>query len=389
MPNIKVKPKGTIKKLDKDVVQLQKLKNNIVTIKEKINEISLNKTDNTAEDYASNKVQNDISYISRKGIEKGNKIGKKSLKQTQENFIKGKQKIEILKTRIKDKETNELKNIVDQSSKRIKKDTKQSIKISRNTKVLAKKEIKTTERVAKNTKQVAKESTKMIRRASIISKQVMQNIKRVTIGSTINAVKSIITGTKTLISALVAVGWVAVVVILIIALIGGFVAVIFNNGDINYDISEFSNYEIVLVAKTQIGNEGGDKFWRWYGFTEHVEWCACFVSWCANECGYIDQEIIPKFSLCTYGMNWFKERNQWYDREENYYPIVGDIIFFDWYDENGIQDGNCDHVGIVTRTDITNRNIYTIEGNTNNKCAERMYSFDDAQVMGYGSPKYK
>ena len=389
MPNIKVKPKGTIKKLDKNVVQLQKLKNNIVTTKEKINEISLNKTDNTAEDYASNKVQNDISYISRKGIEKGNKIGKKSLKQTQENFIKDKQKIEILKTRIKDKETNELKNIVDQSSKRIKKDTKQSIKISRNTKVLTKKEIKTTERVAKNTKQVAKESAKMIQRASIISKQVMQNIKRVTIGSTINAVKSIITGTKTLISTVVAVGWVAVVVILIIVLIGGFVAVIFNNGDTNYDISEFSNYEIVLVAKTQIGNEGGDKFWRWYGFTEHVEWCACFVSWCANECGYIDQEIIPKFSLCTYGMNWFKERNQWYDRGENYYPIVGDIIFFDWYDENGIQDGNCDHVGIVTRTDITNRNIYTIEGNTNNKCAERMYSFDDAQVMGYGSPKYK
>ena len=389
MPNIKVKPKGTIKKLDKNVVQLQKLKNNIVTTKEKINEISLNKTDNTAEDYASNKVQNDISYISRKGIEKGNKIGKKSLKQTQENFIKGKQKIEILKTRIKDKETNELKNIVDKSSKRIKKDTKQSIKISRNTKVLAKKEIKTTERVAKNTKQVAKESAKMIPRASIISKQVMQNIKRVTIGSTINTVKSIITGTKTLISTVVAAGWVAVVVILIIVLIGGFVAVIFNNGDTNYDISEFSNYEIVLVAKTQIGNEGGDKFWRWYGFTEHVEWCACFVSWCANECGYIDKEIIPKFSLCTDGMNWFKERNQWYDRGKNYYPIVGDIIFFDWYDENGIQDGNCDHVGIVTRTDITNRNIYTIDGNTNNKCAERMYSFDDAQVMGYGSPKYK
>ena len=44
--------------------------------------------------------------------------------------------------------------------------------------------------------------------------------------------------------------------------------------------------------------------------------------------------------------------------------------------------------GIVTRTDITNRTIYTIEGNTSNKCAERMYSLDDVQVMGYGSPKY-
>ena len=44
--------------------------------------------------------------------------------------------------------------------------------------------------------------------------------------------------------------------------------------------------------------------------------------------------------------------------------------------------------GIVTRTDIINRTIYTIEGNTSNKCAERMYSLDDVQVMGYGSPKY-
>ena len=68
---------------------------------------------------------------------------------------------------------------------------------------------------------------------------------------------------------------------------------------------------------------------------------------------------------------------------------MGDIIFFDWYDENGKQDGVSDHVGIVTRTDITNRNIYTIEGNTSDKCAERMYSFDNEQVMGYGSPKYE
>ena len=72
MPEIKEKPKGTIKQLDKNVVQLQKLKNNIVTTKEKINEFTTNEQNNTAEDYASMKVQNDIRYLSRKGIEKGN-----------------------------------------------------------------------------------------------------------------------------------------------------------------------------------------------------------------------------------------------------------------------------------------------------------------------------
>lgn len=53
---------------------------------------------------------------------------------------------------------------------------------------------------------------------------------------------------------------------------------------------------IVEVAEAQLGNVGGMKFWKWYGFNEHVDWCACFVSWCANQCGYIDTEKMPKFS---------------------------------------------------------------------------------------------
>ena len=101
MAEIKVKPKGTIKKLEKEIVQVQKFKNNLITVKEKINEFSTN-DNNTAENYASQKIQNDISYISRKGAVKINEIGKKSLKETQENFIKGKQKVEILKSRIKE-----------------------------------------------------------------------------------------------------------------------------------------------------------------------------------------------------------------------------------------------------------------------------------------------
>ena len=393
MPEIKVKPSGTIKKLDKDVVQLQKLKNNIVTTKEKINELTINEQNNTAEDFASNKIQNDISYISRKGIEKGNEIGKKSLNQTKENFIKGKQKVEVLKNRIKSKKNKELKNVINKSGRTIKNGVNKSIKTTKNTKLLAKKGIKTTERFAKNSKIIAKESIKMTQRVARVSKQVVQATIRgakVAIKATIATIKAVVAATKALISAIIAGGWIAVVIILVIVLIAGFVAVIFNSdGDADYDSSQIPNSQIVLVAKAQIGNEGGDKFWSWYGFDSRVEWCACFVSWCANECDYIDKGIIPKFSGCGDGINWFKEKNQWHDRGDSYYPIVGDIIFFDWYDENGKQDGVSDHVGIVTRTDITNRNIYTIEGNTSDKCAERMYSFDNEQVMGYGSPKYE
>lgn len=362
---IKVKPQATIKNIDKSIVGVQKIKNNLITTKEKINEITIDDDNNSGEEYAGRKVQNEISYATRKGVEKGNEIGKKSLKKTQQNFIKGKKKVNTFKSRIKEKKAKELKNVVNNTNKTIKSGTKKTIKTAKNSTKITGKSIKTAEKVAAKT-------------------------IKATVQATIKAVKAIIAGVKALVSAIIAGGWVAVVIILVIVLIAGFIAAIFNSdGDMDYDSSQIPNSEIVLVGKAQIGNEGGEKFWKWYGFDERVAWCACYVSWCANECGYIDKGIIPKFSGCENGIAWFKEKNEWHDRGESYYPIVGDIIFFDWYDENGNQDGTSDHVGIVTRTDITNRTIYTIEGNTSDKCAERMYSFDDVQVMGYGSPKYE
>ena len=390
---IRVKPQATIKNIDKSIVGVQKIKNNLVTTKQKINEITIADDNNSGEEYAGRKVKNEISYTTRKGLEKGNEIGKKSLKETQENFIKGKQKVDAFKTRIKEKRAKDLKNVVNSTNKTIKNGTKKTIKTAKSSTKLTGKSIKTTERVAKNSQKVAKESVKATQRAVKITKytaKVAAKAIKATVQATIKVVKAIIAGAKALVSAIIAGGWVAVVIIIVIVLIAGFIAAIFNSdGDMNYDSSQISNSEIVLVGKSQIGNEGGEKFWKWYGFSERVEWCACYVSWCANECGYIDKGIIPKFSSCENGITWFKEKNEWHDRGESYYPIVGDIIFFDWYDENGNKDGTSDHVGIVIRTDITNRTIYTIEGNTSDKCAERVYSFDDAQVMGYGSPKYE
>ena len=73
-----------------------------------------------------------------------------------------------------------------------------------------------------------------------------------------------------------------------------------------YGSSAGSN-DIVEVAKQYIGNIDGQPFWSWYGFSSRVEWCACFVSFCANECGYIEAGIIPKFAGCeSEGVAWFK-----------------------------------------------------------------------------------
>lgn len=140
--------------------------------------------------------------------------------------------------------------------------------------------------------------------------------------------------------------------------------------------------EIVTVALSQLGNIGGAPYWSWYGFTSRVEWCACFVSWCANECGYIEAGVIPKFALCDDGVNWFRERGLWQDN--SYEPRAGDIIFFDW-DSDG-QDGSSDHVGIVDR--VEDGVVYTVEGNSGDSCRQNSYSIGYYEILGYGTPAY-
>nr|WP_290463180.1 CHAP domain-containing protein [Acutalibacter muris] len=141
--------------------------------------------------------------------------------------------------------------------------------------------------------------------------------------------------------------------------------------------------EIVTVALSQLGNVGGQPYWSWYGFGSRVEWCACFVSWCANECGYIDAGVIPKFAGCGNGVQWFKDRGLWQDR--NYEPRPGDIIFFDWNDEYG-QDGDSDHVGIVEK--VEGSVVYTVEGNSGDMCQENQYTVGYYEILGYGTPAY-
>ena len=143
---------------------------------------------------------------------------------------------------------------------------------------------------------------------------------------------------------------------------------------------------IVQVALSQIGNVGGEPYWSWYGFGSRVEWCACFVSWCADQCGYIENGIIPKYAGCVNGVNWFKQRNQWADNSIE--PTPGMIIFFDWDNKgsSGPQDGLSDHTGIVER--VENGIVYTVEGNTSDSCAERHYSVGYYEILGYGIPAY-
>ena len=139
------------------------------------------------------------------------------------------------------------------------------------------------------------------------------------------------------------------------------------------------NQAIVEVALTQLGNQGGQPYWSWYGFNSRVEWCACFVSWCADQCGYIESGLVPKFAGCVDGANWFKSNGKWQDR--TYEPKAGDIIFFDWEG-----DGTTDHVGIVEKCE--NGTVYTVEGNSGDACKQRQYTVGSSNIYGYGIPAY-
>lgn len=143
-------------------------------------------------------------------------------------------------------------------------------------------------------------------------------------------------------------------------------------------ISE-GNAAMVAVAQSQLGIDGGLKFCEWYGYSYRVEWCAIFVSWVANQCGYIDAGVIPKFAYCPEGANWFMEHGQWHGRD--YTPAPGDIIFFDWE-----SDGIADHVGIVEY--VENDMIYTVEGNVGESCVENRYYLYSSPVYGFGLPLY-
>ena len=148
----------------------------------------------------------------------------------------------------------------------------------------------------------------------------------------------------------------------------------------------FGDDSIVTVALSQIGNVGGQPYWSWYGFESRVEWCACFVSWCANECGYIDGGVIPKFAGCVNGVQWFKDRGQWQDG--SFEPSAGQIIFFDWDNKgsSGPQDGQSDHVGIVEKCE--NGIVYTIEGNSGDSCRQNQYPVGYYEILGYGIPAF-
>lgn len=134
-----------------------------------------------------------------------------------------------------------------------------------------------------------------------------------------------------------------------------------------------------------IGGKG--YFSEWYignyadnpGWNQYTPWCACFLSWAADQKKASINGAPPRFAKVDDGMKLFCD-DQW--RDSGATPIPGDYVFFDWD-----RDSDPDHVGAVLFVDETQ--LYTIEGNSGGKVAVNCYPKNDPRIVGYGVLNWK
>lgn len=140
--------------------------------------------------------------------------------------------------------------------------------------------------------------------------------------------------------------------------------------------SDDSTYTYKYFSEWYIGNYADHPGWNQY-----TPWCACFLSWAADQKKASIDGTPPSFANVDDGMNAFQTQKKW--RDSSATPIPGDYVFFDW---DG--DSDPDHVGAVlcvTEDDF----LYTIEGNSGGKVAVHSYYLTDSRIMGYGVLDWK
>lgn len=156
-----------------------------------------------------------------------------------------------------------------------------------------------------------------------------------------------------------------------------------NNGTVFTQIVEAAQNELSDADKTV----GGYRYKNWYGMD--ANWCAMFVSYCADKCGFIEKGIMPKTASVAASKQWYINNNLYHDAASGYVPKAGDIIIFG----NGMS-----HTGIVTGYNPETKKLTTIEGNSGRSSTtpyhkgshvkEHTYSITYSKIAGYGTPQY-
>lgn len=147
------------------------------------------------------------------------------------------------------------------------------------------------------------------------------------------------------------------------------------------DVAGEGAQKLINIAKKEIGNnetnKGYLKYMNYYPEDPSEPWCAIFVSWCADQAGFIDSGIIPKYESCSIGVSWFQSKNAFHKEGSGYTPQPGDIVFFG--------PGGGSHTGIVVSSDANY--VHTIEGNYSDSVAE-VDRPRTSKIYGYGTPAY-
>ena len=166
------------------------------------------------------------------------------------------------------------------------------------------------------------------------------------------------------------------------------------------DTEKAARFAFLQTLADQYGSRGeiknGDNsytyFSEWYirdyedhpGWNQYTPWCACFLSWAADQKKASINGAPPRFADVDRGMASFKESGKWRaPNDEVNKPIPGDYVFFDWD-----RDRDPDHVGAVLCVD-ENGYLYTIEGNSSGRVALNCYPKNDPRIMGYGVLNWK
>ena len=264
----------TLKTADNLGIATEKAKGIALKAKEKVSE-SVSDNSESPVNYAIDKVQDNAKNVSENAVYLFNKQGKKSVNETVKNTKKLEQSIEEVRVKRKIKKDKSKVNNPDKYTPKAPDDTVKTDDIaSKNTpkntqnKVRSASSIKTKETVSavkskqpiiKASKQSTKDTAKAINKSSQIAKETAkQSAKgaKKAARATKRTIKSMIESTKALVNAIIAGGWVSVVVIILICLVAALCSSFYG---IFFSSEASQSGMNITSAIQQINNEFDDK----------------------------------------------------------------------------------------------------------------------------------
>ena len=121
-----------------------------------------------------------------------------------------------------------------------------------------------------------------------------------------------------------------------------------------------------------------------YAVKNSDDWCDIFTTVIFQREGLSD--LIGRECGVERHIHIFKRLGIW-NEDGNSTPKAGDIITFNWDQNDQQNDGWADHIGIVEK--VENGIIHTIEGNSNDEVKRNTYRIGHGNIRGFASPRYK